>query len=346
MAAMLDEEFEENDSMDASEDETPAVIPVSVPAPMDPLGESSMDAAPPSRSHVIESPIPDICKEEACCLGIDEAGRGPVLGPMVYATAFCPVFKKTDLKALGFADSKKLDEAQRDRLYDVIKDNKDYVGYNVHVLSPQEISGAMLRKKKYNLNALSHDTAIGLVRRVLAHGVKLTEIYVDTVGDAKKYQAKLAEIFPGIKVVVESKADDTYPIVSAASICAKVTRDLEVRSWRFEEQDMGDVSRVFGSGYPGDPSTKAWLNKTMDPIFGFPSLVRFSWGTAKKLMEEKCLSVDWGDEDASDEEEGDGQSKAAAAASADFMQNFLRGKNAPQAHRFFAERKITVVNDF
>eukprot|EP00124_Ichthyophonus_hoferi_P005515 Ihof_evm1s821 gene=Ihof_evmTU1s821 len=246
----------------------------------------------PSTSYVFESPIPEICKNEPCAMGIDEAGRGPVLGPMVYGTSFCPVSKMDDLKKLGFADSKKLTEPQRDHLFQVIKDNNDYIGYNVHVLSPQEISGSMLRRKKYNLNAMSYDSAIGLVRKALSHGVKITQLYVDTIGDAKKYQHMLSGLFPGITVVVESKADDTYPIVSAASICAKVTRDTEIKQWRFEEQELTDISRVFGSGYPGDPNTKAWLHQNLDPVFGFPSLVRFSWGTAKKIMEDKCVPAD------------------------------------------------------
>ena len=77
-------------------------------------------------------------------------------------------------------------------------------------------------RQKYNLNSISHDCAIRLIKRALEKGVKVTEVYVDTVGDPDKYQAKLKAIFPDIDITVAKKADALYAIVSAASICAKV----------------------------------------------------------------------------------------------------------------------------
>ena len=120
-----------------------------------------------------------------------------------------------------------------------------------------------------------------------------------------------------LQVTVESKADSTYPIVSAASICAKVgcacmhrmcspvltrqvTRDRVVRHWAVREKGVS-ISRQFGSGYPSDPTTKQWLRDHFNPVFGFPGatvgndaaqhsacaeITRFSWSTAKKLMDD------------------------------------------------------------
>ncbi|XP_050877177.1 ribonuclease H2 subunit A [Lathyrus oleraceus] len=106
----------------------------------------------------------------------------------------------------------------------------------------------------------------------------LTEVYIDTVGDPGKYEAKMSKNFPSIKFVVAKKADSLYPVVSGASIAAKVTRDRAVRDWVLDET-ADNIHRNFGSGYPADPATKSWLENHKHSIFGFPTLVRFSWGT-------------------------------------------------------------------
>lgn len=121
------------------------------------------------------------------------------------------------------------------------------------------------------------------------------QVYVDTVGPPETYQKKLERLFPSITtIVVAKKADSKYPIVSAASICAKVTRDDVLRHWIFAESGMEDtVSRQFGSGYPSDPKTVSWLKASMDPIFGYPNIVRFSWATCKTLLETSGKTVRW-----------------------------------------------------
>ncbi|KAH9621333.1 hypothetical protein KSS87_015604 [Heliosperma pusillum] len=235
---------------------------------------------------------------EACMMGIDEAGRGPVLGPMVYGCLYCAVSFQKTLASLEFADSKTLKEEKREELFEALKAN-DSIGWAVDVIDPRELSAKMLKKNKINLNEISHDSAIGLVTTVLSMGVLLTQVYVDTVGDPEKYQTKLSERFPSIKFVVAKKADSLYPVVSGASIVAKVTRDRALRSWTFDES-AENMHRNFGSGYPGDPETKAWLEHHKQSVFGFPTLVRFSWGTCTSYFKDG-VKVIWDSDDALDE---------------------------------------------
>ncbi|XP_069623337.1 ribonuclease H2 subunit A [Ranitomeya imitator] len=289
-----------------------------------------------SRSCVLASPVPDQCRQEPCCLGIDEAGRGPVLGPMVYGICYCPVSRKKDLEDLKVADSKTLSEAERERLFKKLDGAPDFIGWTLHILSPNVISTSMQQRAKYNLNALSHDTAIGLIQHALDHGVQVTEVFVDTVGPADKYQEKLKKLFPGVEVTVKPKADSLFPVVSAASICAKVARDRVVKGWKFLE-DLGEIDVDYGSGYPNDPKTKEWLAKHLDPVFGYPQFVRFSWSTAQSILESKAAPVLWGD----DEED------AGKSSSHSLLSFFSASRDAskPQSHRFFLERQLEPLAD-
>ncbi len=85
---------------------------------------------------------------------------------------------------------------------------------------------------KYNLNEISHDSAIALID-ILYNERKLNivQVYLDTVGDPTKYENKLNKKFPKLKIKVSKKADSLFPCVSAASICAKVTRDMLLKNW-------------------------------------------------------------------------------------------------------------------
>lgn len=242
--------------------------------------------------------------QEPCILGIDEAGRGPVLGPMVYTAAYCPKSSLNDLNGLGADDSKQLTEEQRESLRMKI-DASGFVRHSSRVLTAEELSEKMLRRVKYNLNLISHDAALDLVQVAIDAGANITEVFVDTVGSADAYAQKFHDRFPHIsKVVVAKKADATYRIVGAASIVAKTTRDRHIREWVFPEQYrseqlLGDQNQSVtfplkrGSGYPSDPLTKAWMEGSCDKIFGFPTFVRFSWGTTRVILEKKAVQVDW-----------------------------------------------------
>ncbi|KAJ8372334.1 hypothetical protein AAFF_G00290640 [Aldrovandia affinis] len=303
-------------------------------------GQRTMDLgdfeADNSVSCRLASAIPEVCRSEDCCLGIDEAGRGPVLGPMVYGISFCPISRKDDLKNMKVADSKTLSEVERETLFQKLDEAKSFVGWALQILSPNTISTSMLQRAKYNLNALSHDAAIGLVQYTLDCGVQLKEVFVDTVGPAEKYQEKLSKRFPGVEVTVRPKADSLFPIVSAASICAKVARDHVVKSWGFVE-DLGEVDTDYGSGYPNDPKTKSWLQKSLDPVFGYPQFVRFSWSTAKTLLDTRAVPVRW------DDDEEDGEKAAARMHCSSMLSYFSRekpGGSVRETHRFFSERRL------
>lgn len=257
---------------------------------------------------------------------------------MVYGIAFCPLDQAEILKTLGCADSKQLTEEKREVIFNDIC-TKEYasknIGWAVDVISPNIISNSMLRRTKHSLNEVSMDSAIGLIYSAIGHGANIAEIYVDTVGPPEKYQAKLSKLFPDIKITVAKKADSTYPIVSAASICAKVSRDHALKVWKFPE-GLTLTQESFGSGYPGDPVTKRFLQENIDPLFGFPRLVRFSWSTAENILLAKAAQVQFEDEE--------DKTKAKATKA---ITNFFNG-DKPQVrskHIFFRDRCLENVVD-
>jgi ribonuclease H2 subunit A len=208
-----------------------------------------------------------------------------------------------------FNDSKVLTPAFRSSLMKTLctpgSDLYAQCGWATCLLSARDIGAGMLQPGPYNLNAQAMDATIALVRGVLDRGVSVKELYVDTIGRPEPYQKRLEQIFPTMKVTVAKKADSLYPCVSAASVAAKVTRDaaLDVcaeyvaSTQDRESEDTEEVTEAaqWGSGYPSDARCVTWMKANMDPVFGWGTECRFSWGTAKEMLEAKAnpLKVDW-----------------------------------------------------
>jgi ribonuclease H2 subunit A len=236
-------------------------------------------------------------------------------GPMVYALFYLPIELHHSLLAdtHHFDDSKVLTPEVRSNLMRKLcttgSDLYEAGGWATRSLSAQDISANMLSPSVYNLNAQAMDATIDLIKGVLAKGVNVKEIYIDTIGRPEIYQKKLERIWPTISITVAKKADSLYPVVSAASVCAKVTRDaaieLAYEPYHNRAMESGEAAQdakvhvAWGSGYPSDARTSTWLKQNMDPLFGWGNETRFSWGTAKELLEGKKpdVNVDWPVED-------------------------------------------------
>ncbi|CAG8676248.1 11033_t:CDS:1 [Funneliformis mosseae] len=252
----------------------------------------SVRTGPMTESYTYYSPTPKtlLMTQEPCVLGVDEAGRGPVLGPMCFGVTYCAISKYEKLIDLEYKDSKKLNEQTRESLLQRMITNQDDIGWGVHCLSPQDISALTVRDN-INLNKQSHSSTIKLIREIINTKVNVEKIYVDTVGSPEKYQNLLQAQFPQQTIVVEKAADDKFPIVSAASICAKITRDHILRDWSFIETDLNDPDLYdYGSGYPNE-KTKRWLKRNVYPhhLGFYPSIVRWHWKPARQILYDKGL---------------------------------------------------------
>lgn len=138
--------------------------------------------------------------DEPCFLGIDEAGRGPVLGHMVYACCYWPESYQVNnpKKVNSYVDSKKTTEAEREKLYDRINTARlnGELNFKYYPLDPKDLSNDQLGNVR-NLNVISHDTAIALIKATIEEGTKLKHVFIDTVGPPDKYKVKLEKVFDG-----------------------------------------------------------------------------------------------------------------------------------------------------
>ncbi|MFH1400962.1 MAG: ribonuclease HII [Nanoarchaeota archaeon] len=196
--------------------------------------------------------------------GVEEAGRGPVIGPMVMA--ICAMEEKDigTLKALGVKDSKLLTPQQREGLFEHIK---RLTKHTITIISAKEIDAA-LESEDLNLNWLEAQTSATLIDGLDA---KLTKVILDCPSNnIPAYTAYVKKhVKRDVEIIAEHKADLNHTIVGAASILAKVTRDREIETIKKK------IGHDFGSGYPSDPSTIAFLEKYHDAY----DIFRTSWAS-------------------------------------------------------------------
>jgi ribonuclease HII len=160
-------------------------------------------------------------------IGIDDAGRGPVIGSMVLAGVLIKKEDEKELKKLGAKDSKLLTHPERIKLSKLIE--KSAQGYHLVQASPKEIDEYVLSGK--NLNTLEAEKMAEVIN-ALNNGKKEIKVIVDCPSiNVKKWREKLLSFIKNksnLTVVCEHKADFNHPVVSAASILAKVSREEEV----------------------------------------------------------------------------------------------------------------------
>ncbi len=207
--------------------------------------------------------------------GVDDAGRGPVLGPLVIAGVLLPSPLIKDLVNLGVKDSKMLSPARRNTLSTEILELA--TNCQIAIAHPREIDEVVLTGKKLRkLNWLEAK----LMAKVL-RDLKPDIAYVDASDILEqRFGTQIAELLPfKLKLVCEHRADIKYPIVSAASIIAKTHRDTIISQLH---KQYGD----FGSGYCSDKKTitflSNWINQSCQEL---PWFVRKSWQTITRLTE-------------------------------------------------------------
>lgn len=206
-------------------------------------------------------------------LGIDESGRGPVIGPMVVAGVLIDKKDEIKLRRIGVRDSKELTPLQRERMAAQIKKvAKDWVAVKI---SAKQIDAQ--RKKKKNLNVIEAEKMAEIIKLM-----KADRAYVDApqVSVEKFKNILLALAKNRTKIIAENYADKKYKVVAAASIIAKVERDAEI------DKIKKKVGFDFRTGYPHDERSIEFVKKCLREKTHL-EWIRHSWVTVQELKEKK-----------------------------------------------------------
>lgn len=203
-------------------------------------------------------------------LGLDEAGRGCVLGPLIVGAYCCEADNLEALKATGATDSKALSAKKREAILEKLPP----------LGSPRLIAVTPAQIDADNINRLEEAAFLDHIRHF-----KPDRVYLDAPVHPRgipklkaRLVATLAEDGLSPEWVIEPKADANYPVVGAASIVAKVKRDAEIAA-------LGEV----GSGYPSDPVTRKWIQGFLRSGEPLPDCVRKRWGTIDSLRQQSLF---------------------------------------------------------
>jgi len=205
--------------------------------------------------------------------GVDEAGRGPMIGPLVVCGVLLSPDNIPELKKIGARDSKTLTPSRRLALNHKVRDLA--IKVEIRILSAADIDRL---RKRTTINEIEVAEFVSVVK-----SLKPQEVYLDAADvNAKRFGKKIGELSGiaamGAVIVSEHKADSKFPIVSAASIVAKVERDRLIEEMH---QKYGD----FGSGYPSDPKTINFVKSLFEEGLTIPPIVRQSWDSVRKIRE-------------------------------------------------------------
>lgn len=209
--------------------------------------------------------------------GIDEAGRGPVFGPLVIAGVCFNNENKLNLK--NVKDSKKLSPKRRRILSKMIKEIA--INFEIIVIPSKDIDDM---RKVMTLNEIEVNAYIKIIKKL-----KPDLCYVDSVDVNEKRFGNdiLSSLTFKSEIISKHKADEIYPIVGAASIIAKTKRDEEVK--KIEQKLQEKLNLPLGSGYPADPITQRFLQVWYKKYHKIPPFTRKTWKTIQNL--EKNMQI-------------------------------------------------------
>lgn len=209
-------------------------------------------------------------------VGLDEAGRGPVLGPLVMAALAIKEENLRKLEWMGVKDSKLLSAQVREELFEQIREAVE--DFRIEMIEPDAID-LSVDGGNSNLNWLEADTSARMISELDPDTIIIDCPSLNIKAYQEYFASRLSKaVREKAKLVVEHKADVNHIIVGAASIVAKVIRDRHIDHLKTE------IGFDFGSGYMSDPKTQEFLKQHYK---SHPHIFRKSWQSYKKVEDDE-----------------------------------------------------------
>lgn len=209
--------------------------------------------------------------------GMDEAGRGPAIGPIVFGLVVLTEEQEKILIDAGVKDSKALDENKRNTLLEIIKANSEF--NNTKIVAASEID--RLRGEGFTMNQIEVESFRALLQ---TYSGTLAKLQLDAADvNEERFGSNFTDLTTG-EIQSKHRGDALFVAVSAASICAKVVRDGEIKKLQAQLKKSDPDLPSFGSGYPTDskPFLRAYVKKYKE----LPKIARKSWKTCSTILDE------------------------------------------------------------
>ena len=209
-------------------------------------------------------------------LGIDDAGRGPVIGPMILCGVLIDENTEKEFRSLGVKDSKQLTDKRREFLADLIREKAET--FEVVIISPEEIEAH--NKEGIKLNEVEALACASIINKI-NKGFKEMKVIIDcpstSIEKWREFLVSKIKNPSNIGISCEHKADRNHIAVSAASIIEKSVREKEMA--KLKEKYGNEI----GSGYTSDPMTSKFLVKNVKKLNNH-GIFRKTWSTWKNAM--------------------------------------------------------------
>ncbi len=203
--------------------------------------------------------------------GVDEAGKGPVFGPMVVAAVSCNVATLPT----GIRDSKQLSPSHRRGLATKLREHEDVN------IATRQISAAEIDLREENMNELTVEAFADVIDQLATRGLAGTVDAADS--NTERFKNHITEqTETSVVLTSEHGADESDPVVGAASIIAKVERDAAI-------EELAEKYGEIGSGYPSDPTTREYLTAYVEEHGRAPPFARHSWSTCQDALENTTI---------------------------------------------------------